>query len=381
MAARLLAAAGLTALVAAAAAAVPSGSPAVAAPAVCTGDTSASQVKAKPGPRLRFGINPAGVAGALGPPVTPAPDHPAKTLAALAKLRPPDRPLYLRLNRFFWSDGAAGVRAFAKLTRRYTRRGYPVELQLRYHPRPDQEGRIARWGRFVQHVVKRFGRNPLVVGIQVTNEVNFLPIAPDASDAAFAGAKDALIHGVEIAHDVARRLGYGQLGIGFNWAYRNDPASEEQFWTYLRDHGGPRFVRSVDWVGLDAYPGTFFPPAEPLPGGYRDGMVNAMSVLRDCFMPIANIPRSVPMHVEENGYPTGVGRSEATQVEAMREMVGAVNRFRGTYNVTDYRWFDLRDHLTSDPNFQRHYGLLTDDYEPKPAFGTYRRLVARLAHR
>jgi hypothetical protein len=25
--------------------------------------------------------------------------------------------------------------------------------------------------------------------------------------------------------------------------------------------------------------------------------------------------------------------------------------------------------------------LLTDDYEPKPAFGTYRRLVARLAHR
>src|SRR5438093_1610006 len=33
---------------------------------VCFGDTSASQVEPKPGPRLRFGINPAGVAGALG---------------------------------------------------------------------------------------------------------------------------------------------------------------------------------------------------------------------------------------------------------------------------------------------------------------------------
>ncbi len=353
----------------------------IAAAPVCTGDTSAPQVDPRPGPRLRFGINPAGVAGALGPSVAPAPDHPGKTLAALEKLRPAGRPLYLRLNRFFWSEGAAGIRKFAELTRRYTRRGYPVELQLRYHPRPSQEGRIARWAHFVQHTVRRFGRNPLVVAIQVTNEVNFLPFVPDASDAAFAGAKDALIRGVEVAHNVAGRRGYRQLRIGFNWAYRNDPASEDAFWTYLRDHGGPRFVRSVDWVGLDAYPGTFFPPAEPLPGGYRDGMVNAMSVLRECFMPIAGLGARVPMRVEENGFPTGVGRSEATQVDAMREMVGAVNRFRGTYNVSDYRWFDLRDHLTSDPNFQRHYGLLRDDYTPKPAFDVYRRLVARLSHR
>src|SRR5207253_453821 len=84
-----------------------------------------------------------------------------------------------------------------------------------------------------------------------------LPAAPDA---AFAGAKDALIRGVEAAHAVARNRGYGQLRIGFNWAYRNDPASEQQFWTYLRDHGGARFVEALDWVGVDAYPGTVFPP-------------------------------------------------------------------------------------------------------------------------
>ena len=108
---------------------------------------------------------------------------------------------------------------------------------------------------------------------------------------------------------------------------------------------------------------------------------DAMSVLRDCFMPEAGIPGSVPIRVEENGYPTGVGRSTATQAEALREMVGAVNRFRGTYGVTDYRWFDLRDHLTRDPNFQRHYGLLEDDYSPKPAFAVYRGLVRRLDHR
>ena len=62
-------------------------------------------------------------------------------------------------------------------------------------------------------------------------------------------------------------------------------------------------------------------------------------------------------------------------------MVRAVHDFRGTYNVTDYRWFDLRDHNTSSLNFQHHYGLLRDDYSPKPAFDAYRRLIDGLARR
>jgi hypothetical protein len=56
-------------------------------------------------------------------------------------------------------------------------------------------------------------------------------------------------------------------------------------------------------------------------------------------------------------------------------MVSTVDEFRGTYNVADYRWFDLRDHNTSSSNFQHHYGLLRDDYSPKPAFAAYRDLV------
>jgi hypothetical protein len=62
-------------------------------------------------------------------------------------------------------------------------------------------------------------------------------------------------------------------------------------------------------------------------------------------------------------------------------MVRAVSDFRGTFNVTDYRWFDLRDHSTASTNFQHHYGLLEDDYTPKPAFAAYGRLVAALARR
>jgi hypothetical protein len=136
-------------------------------------------------------------------------------------------------------------------------------------------------------------------------------------------------------------------------------------------------VRSLDWIAVDAYPGTVFPPAESDADGYRDGMVNAMSALR-CYATVPGIPESVPMKVEENGWPTFPGRSEQDQAEFLERMVRAVSDFRGTYNVSDYRWFNLRDGDTSAPQPFQHFGLLRSDYTPKPAFERYRRLVAEL---
>jgi hypothetical protein len=83
--------------------------------------------------------------------------------------------------------------------------------------------------------------------------------------------------------------------------------------------------------------------------------------------------------VTENGYPTGSGRSYETQRAALEEMIRAVHDARGTYNVTDHRWFNLRDADSDSPNFQQQYGLLRDDYTPKPAFEAYGALVEELA--
>ena len=65
------------------------------------------------------------------------------------------------------------------------------------------------------------------------------------------------------------------------------------------------------------------------------------------------------------------------QRTVMRAAIGAVAAARARYGVSDYRWFDLRDADTTDPSFESHYGLTRDDYTPKPAFSTYRRLIAR----
>ncbi len=349
----------------------------------CFGQTSADGVTQKPGPPVRFGITPGVQTGQLGtgpqPPRTP--EDPVQQVAALHKLVPSRQtPFVLRLHRFFWSDGEEGVQRFLELADRYTREGFLVELQLRYHPNAQQEGDIPAWTAFVRSVVDRFGSNPRVVAIQVTNEVN-LPDSPDSSDGAYAGGEEALVQGVLAAKDEARARGYDQLQIGFNWAYRSSPQSDDAFWAYLRDNGGPPFVAALDWIGLDAYPGTFFPPAEA-PGRERDGMVNAMSSLR-CYAAGAGIPEQKPIHIEENGHPTSPSpdRSEARQVEVMRTLIGAVNDFRGTYNVSDYRWFNLRDGDSTSSNFQQRYGLLHDDYTEKPAFATYRDLISQLSVR
>jgi hypothetical protein len=343
----------------------------------CFGQLSANP---KPGPAIRFGITPGVQTGQLGTgPVPPrTPEDPAKQLAALAQLRPVGGPFVLRLHRFFWSDGEAGVRHFLDLARRYTNAGYLTELQLRYHPDAQHEGDIGAWVKFVREVVDRFGPNPRVVAIQVTNEVN-LAISKDSSDGGYTGSRDALIEGVKAAKDEVRRRGFTQLEIGFNWAYRGDPGSEQSFWNYLRDHGGPAFVHSLDWVGVDAYPGTFFPPQDTQ-GGERDALVNAFTTFR-CYAKTPGIPATVPIHVEENGYPTGAGRTYERQAEALDTMVHTVNDFRGTFNISDYRWFDLRDSDTTSPNLQQQYGLMTDEYQPKPAFGLYRQLVSQLSVR
>src|SRR5829696_7822151 len=70
----------------------------------CSADVRADQIEPKAGPALRFGIGPLVQAGqAGGGPLAAVPEQPARTDAALARLRVPGRPFVLRLNRFFWS--------------------------------------------------------------------------------------------------------------------------------------------------------------------------------------------------------------------------------------------------------------------------------------
>lgn len=325
-----------------------------AARADCIRDLKAEGLRPEPGPRLRFGIGPLVQAGQIGPNPAPAvPERPARTHAALARLRKPGRPFVLRLNRFFWSDRERGFRRYLALAKRFARRGFRLELQVRYHPDARQEGDIDAWRRHVREVVRRFGRIRKVTALQITNEVN-LTFSPDSSDGAYARAREALVEGVIAAKNEAQRRRLAdRLEIGFNWFWRLEPATERDFWSSLKRLGGRRFARSVDWLGLDVYPGTVFPTTLG-PRGERDAIVSALATLR-CFARGVGIRAVTPIKIEENGWPTQPpARTFERQAELLESMVRTVHRFRGTFGVTDYRWFNLRDGDTgSSLLFQR----------------------------
>jgi hypothetical protein len=236
---------------------------------------------------------------------------------------------------------------------------------------------MTKWRGYVRRVVDAFGANPRVIAMTITNEVN-VSFSPNTSDGGFPRAEDALITGIEAAKSEAARRRFHQLRFGFTYAYRLVPAQDAAFFAYLKHHGGRRFGPAVDFVGLDFYPGTVFPPSMVAGDTYRHELAQAAGTLRRCLMPRAGLGRRTQIWMTENGVPTGT-LTDKQQAAALTELVRAARDYGQTFGLTDYRWFNLRDSVASAngaPLFATD-GLLRSDYRRKPAFAAYRRLVGR----
>jgi hypothetical protein len=335
-----------------------------------------------PGSRVRFGVGPrlAGESG-VGQTVPTVAEDVKKRDAALRRLGD-ERFFAVRLNRLFMEDGNAGIRRFKHLARHFARMGFEVELQVRYHPAKGDDGNLAKWLRFVRRVVREFGPMRRVTGLQITNEVN-IAFSPNTSDGAYRRSVEALVRGVVAAKRESLRRGYAHQTVGFNFAWRFVEDADAGFWEALGRRGGRRLRRHTDWVGIDIYPGSWTPGVFfPAPiADFGDAFLEGIAQTRECYMPKAGFGSSVPLRIEETGYGTGPGRSEADQATATGEFARAAHRYRGTYNISDFRFFGLRDNNSAGPSFQQHFGLLRDDYSEKAAFHVLRHAIARYGAR
>jgi hypothetical protein len=331
-----------------------------------------------PARALRFGIAPE-PAGSVGTTQTSSkPVSQAKTMTALRALRPPGKDLVIRVSRLFESEGRSGIRAFKRMIDRYTRAGFDTELQVRYHPTVKQAGNIPAWTRYVRQVVDALGSNPHLIAMTITNEIN-LAISPNTSDGSFPGAEQALVKGIIAAHREAVRRGFKQLRFGFTFAYRFNPVTDAAVFTGLRS-GGKALRQALGFVGVDYYPELY--PGLSSGRSIPAATLQMMSTMRRCFMRLGGLGRQVPLWVTESGFDSTPGKvSLAQQRAALRQIVGTIHRADRTYDVTDYRWFNLRDNLSASPGLFQTTGLLTDTYTHKPAFGAYRSLIARFGAR
>jgi hypothetical protein len=329
-----------------------------------------------PAQPIRFGITPqlAGTAGGSQGEV--APEDPGRALEALHSLQPPRRRLVMRLNRLFMSDGQEGIEHFAALADGYAREGFAVESQVRYHPSPEQEGDMAAWEQYVRDATGALAQNRAVVALTITNEVN-LPISPNTSDGAYEGALDAIVRGVIAAQDELDRLGRGEVALGFSYAYRYFPDQDLAFWRGIGERATPAFHHALDYVGVQLYPGLFWPPAFAPGETAGDATIEALTLVRRCYMPQAGLGDDVEMWITENGYATNLGRRLERQVNDLTSTVDDVYAYSGTLNVDEFRYFNLRDNRSTGSDIFDAVGLLFDDYTEKPAFAAYRELILK----
>ena len=79
------------------------------------------------------------------------------------------------------------------------------------------------------------------------------------------------------------------------------------------------------------------------------------------------------------GWPTGPGRTPQRQAEVLRTVIDVVYRNAGELGITGYIHHTLRDARSAGSGLFCQFGLMTDDYTPKPAFHVYRDLIDALS--
>jgi hypothetical protein len=315
--------------------------------------------------RLTFGIYP-GMTGTEAGFIGAAQHDPGRTAEAVCRLQgDPGRPFLVRVYALYEGKGRDEYLTPADVTR-YVGGGRRLDYVLCYRS-PD--GDLDDWARFVREAVGRHG--PHLGALQVTEEPNN-PDAATGGNGGFPGVRQAIIDGVIAAGDEARRQGLG-VQVGFNACPTFNPGDD--FWPDVASRVGPAFLDALDYVGLDFFPDVF----RPVPfTGLREAVLSVLSHFRAVNLAAGGIPASVPIRVTEHGWPTGPGRPDERQAAVLETVVRAVHEVRGAVNVTHYEFFALRDGNSSNPGMGYQFGLLRDDYAPKPAFDRYRELIAEL---
>jgi len=309
---------------------------------------------------ITFGIFP-GMTGEETP--VRLPYDPLRTEQALAGLQPAGRPFMLRAYLHYVGEGRIEHHTPADMTR-YIHNGRGLELVLCYR---SPAGDLDDYCAFIRTIIGRYG--PQLSALQVGEEANSTNMDGDGG---FPNARQAVVTGVLTAREEIERLGYS-IALGCN----STPImnSADDYWATLGRLGGDAFRQTLGYVGLDFFPDVF----RPLPSDALAGAVSfVLAGFRNNNLAAAGIPSTTPISITENSWPTSPGRTPDRQAEVLETVVRTIYSLRQTLNITHYEYFCLRDSDSTSDEKTTQFGLLRDDYSPKPAYDVYRKLIAEL---
>lgn len=314
-----------------------------------------------------FGIYPGGAAGTdAGGLASGLPDDPASVQRVLGELQGPDAPPFLvRCYTGFNDEGGPGQTDIVAPTRgeSYAVDGRMLDLVLQYQSR---SGDVAGYTQFVRNAIRRYGA--VTRTVQITEEPNVTGNAVLDGDS--PGVLRAIVAGARAANDEAQRLGFDHLRIGTN----TTPLFGESagFYSALVAIGGDQLIDDLDYVGLDMFPDVFRRIGD---ASVRTGTAGLLRHHRQNVLAPAGLGHCA-LHVTEHGWPTGPDRSPDRQAAVIREVIETVLDARDELNIAAYELFSLRDADSGNPDLFHQFGIMTDAYVPKPAYGVFKDLVA-----
>ncbi|MDQ7092035.1 hypothetical protein REC12_00300 [Desulfosporosinus sp. PR] len=323
---------------------------------------------------LTFGIYPLSVAGTpFGLAVGPE-DNYEKIQVALQDLRGTTKTLLPRNYLIYTKEWEAKMLSNAD---RYLAANLLGDLTLGCGDWTQQQEpaiELDNWLDFIRQIIKQYGSH--LASLQITNEPNL---------SFMEGSKpyilQALVEGVIAAkrETLDRNL---PLKIGFG-SVPDSPMAVPDFWENLAKTGGKAFRDAVDFVGHNFYVDVF--EEQPLDlKAITTSIEHTLRTLRDKDLRTAGIPASVPIRIAENGWPTGknpvanIERSYEHQAEVLETVIRTIYTLRLELNISHYELFGLRDADSSKEDLFHQFGIMRDDYTPKPAYQTFKKLICEL---
>ena len=318
---------------------------------------------------MKFGLYIGSVAGTDKGLAVGKPDDSAAIHDILNKLGNKLHTLVCRGYIHYLGDGKTGNEAPEKIVQ-YATPSRKIDLVLCYRApnyNPDD------WKATIHHILKEYGNN--LCSLQITEEPNLKHSY--AGDGSFENIDKALCDGILFAKEAIRKLGYA-VKVGFNTVLSFDPA--ENFWKSIGSDYYQLFREALDYVGLDFFPDVFRPlPGEGFPDNLKNTVKHVLSHFRNTLSNTAKIPPSIPIYITENGWSTGGGKTYERQVVIVETIVRALNDIKNELNIERYELFALRDTDTNNDNLFYQFGIVKDDYTPKPAFYKFRDLIQDLS--
>ncbi|MDB5186132.1 MAG: hypothetical protein JWL85_655 [Candidatus Saccharibacteria bacterium] len=246
----------------------------------------------------------------------------------------------------------------------YAIHGRKLDLVICYQT---DTGDMEDWQRFIEKVVDEYGAH--LGALQITEETN---VVGHGMDGDYPSSMRALTEGVIAAKTALQAAGWGKVAVGFNVTPTFGP---DTYWQKLSELSTPEFLKALDYVGFDFFPDVFRPiPTEQI----APAVQSIINDLRERDLAGAGIGGHVPIRITENGWPTGDQRPLEQQAVTLERIIMSVYEVKDTYNITHYELFQLRDTDSDKEGIFYHFGIMDDEYLPKPAFTQYARLVADL---